>query len=387
MAETPGVGAEGGRIGLWGWDAIANTVIWSDETYRQFGYTRDSFSGKVEDAVTRIHPEDRPRVEDAIRKVLEGGAGYAEQYRLVRPDGTTCWIDAHGVMVSNGSNRMLGIGVDITHLKKTEQSLQESEEKYLLLLNSTAEAIFGLDLKGDCTFCNPACLRLLGYQAPDNLLGRNMHALIHHTRADGSPYLEQECQIYVAVYAGRATHLAEEVLWREDGTNFVAEYCSYPMHRAGKLVGAVVTFLDISDRARAEQALRQSEEKYRKLFENATYGIYRSKPNGELLDVNPALVAMLGYSSREELLTRNLNVDIYEDASVRASVLMRYGFHERVDGVEVKWKRKDGKIIGVRVSGGAVREKNGAISHFEVIAEDITERDSNSIERESPIER
>jgi PAS domain S-box-containing protein len=171
---------------------------------------------------------------------------------------------------------MLGVGVDITHLKKAEQSLQESEEKYLLLLNSTAEAIFGLDLKGDCTFCNPACLRLLGYQAPDNLLGRNMHALIHHTRADGSPYLERECQIYVAVYAGRATHLAEEVLWREDGTNFVAEYCSYPMHRAGKLVGAAVTFLDISDRARAEQALRQSEEKYRKLFENTTYGIYRS---------------------------------------------------------------------------------------------------------------
>jgi PAS domain S-box-containing protein len=69
------------RIGLWDWDAAANTVIWSDETYRQFGYTRNTFSGRVEDAVTRIHPEDRPRVEDAIRKVLEGGAGYAEQYR------------------------------------------------------------------------------------------------------------------------------------------------------------------------------------------------------------------------------------------------------------------------------------------------------------------
>jgi PAS domain S-box-containing protein len=177
------------------------------------------------------------------------------------------------------------------------------------------------------------------------------------------------------------------VLWRQDGTNFMAEYWSYPMHRAGKLVGAVVTFLDISDRTRAEQALRQSEEKYRKLFENATYGIYRSKPDGELLDVNPALVTMLGYRSKEELLTRNLNVDIYEDPSARTSILKRFGSHERVDGVEVKWKRKDGKIIRVRISGGAVREKNGVISHFEVIVEDITGRDSNSIERESPIGR
>ena len=139
---------------------MANTVIWSDETYRQFGYTRDTFSGRVEDAVTRIHPEDRPRVEDAIQKVIAGGGEYAQQYRLVWPNGTTCWVDAHGVMVRNGSTHMLGIGVDITDLKRTEQSLQESEEKYLLLLNSTAEAIYGLDLDGDCTFCNPACLRL-----------------------------------------------------------------------------------------------------------------------------------------------------------------------------------------------------------------------------------
>src|ERR1039458_10799815 len=90
------------------------------------------------------------------------------------------------------------------------------------------------------------------------------------------------------------------------------------MHRAGELVGAVVTFLDTSDRKRAELALRQSEEKYRKLFENATYGIYRSKIDGTLLDVNPALVAMLGYGSKEELLARNLDRDIYEKPAARA---------------------------------------------------------------------
>ncbi len=364
------------RIGLWDWDAVANTVIWSDETYRQFGYTRDTFSGRVEDAVTRIHPEDRPRVEDAIRKVIAGGGEYAQQYRLVWPNGTTCWVDAHGVMVRNGSTHMLGIGVDITDLKKTEQSLQESEEKYLLLLNSTAEAIYGLDLEGNCTFCNPACLRLLGYRAPKDLLGKNMHELMHHTRADGTPYPKQDCEIYVAVREGRASHVTDEVLWRADGTSFQAEYWSYPMYKTGELVGAVVTFLDISDRKRAEQALRQSEEKYRELFENATYGIFRSQLDGTLLDVNPALVAMLGYSSKEELLTRNLNRDIYEDPADRRSILDSFGPSGRVSGREVNWKRKDGKIIVVRISGGAFRRQDGSFSHFEVIVEDITERRS-----------
>ncbi|MGB0104722.1 MAG: PAS domain S-box protein [Candidatus Sulfotelmatobacter sp.] len=364
------------RIGLWDWDAVANTVIWSDETYRQFGYTRDTFSGRVEEAVTRIHPEDRPRVEDAIRKVIAGGGEYAQQYRLVWPNGTKCWVDAHGVMVRNGSTHMLGIGVDITDLKKTEQSLQESEEKYLLLLNSAAEAIYGLDLEGNCTFCNPACLRLLGYGAPKDLLGKNMHGLMHHTRADGTPYPEQDCEIYVAVREGRASHVTHEVLWRADGTSFQAEYWSYPMYKAGELVGAVVTFLDISDRKRAEQALRQSEEKYRELFENATYGIFRSQLDGALLDVNPALVAMLGYSSKEELLTRNLSRDLYDDPADRRSILDSYGPSGRVSGCEVNWRRKDGKIIVVRISGGAFRAQDGSFSHFEVIVEDITGRRS-----------
>ncbi len=364
------------RIGLWDWDTVANTVIWSDETYRQFGYTRETFSGRVEDAVTRIHPEDRPAIEHAIRKVIEHGGEYAQQYRLVWPDGTICWVAAHGVMVRRGSAHMLGIAVDITDLKKTEQSLQESEEKYLLLLNSTAEAIYGLDLEGNCTFCNPACLRLLGYATPKDLLGRNMHDLMHHTRVDGSPYPKEDCEFYAALCEGRAGHVTDEVLWRADKTTFPAEYWSYPMYKAGELVGAVATFVDISDRKQSEQALRQSEEKYRELFENATHGIFRSQLDGTLLDVNPALVAMLGYISKEELLTRNLNVDIYENPADRISILDSFGPSGRVSGCEVNWKRKDGKIIVVRITGGAFRSQNGSFSHFEVIVEDVTERRS-----------
>ena len=203
-----------------------------------------------------------------------------------------------------------------------------------------------------------------------------MHELMHHTRADGTPYPKQDCEIYVAVREGRASHVTHEVLWRADRTSFQAEYWSYPMYKTGELVGAVVTFLDISDRKRAEQALRQSEEKYRELFENATYGIFRSQLDGALLDVNPALVAMLGYSSKEELLTRNLSRDLYEDPADRRSILDSYGPSGRVSGCEVNWKRKDGKIIVVRISGGAFRRQDGSFSHFEVIVEDITGRRS-----------
>jgi PAS domain S-box-containing protein len=243
LAQEAGLG-----LGLWDWDLGTNTVIWSGETCRQWGFARGTFSCRVEDATVRIHPDDLPKVEHAIQDVLAGKKErYATQYRVVRPDGTTCWINACGVVMPDRWGHMIGIGIDITDLKKVEESIRESEEKYLLLLNSAAEAIYGIDMNGDCTFCNPACLRLLGYTKSEDILGKSMHALAHHSHADGSPYPNEQCRIYVAIRKGERAHVADEVMWRRDGTSFPVEYWSYPMNKAGALVGAVVTFLDVSN--------------------------------------------------------------------------------------------------------------------------------------------
>ena len=109
------------RIGLWDWDIQENTVVWSDESYRQWGFTRDTFSGKVAEAVPRIHPDDRPQVESAIQRVISLETNeYSSQYRVQRPDGSICWIDARGVIAYPSSPRMIGIGVDITDHKRTQ---------------------------------------------------------------------------------------------------------------------------------------------------------------------------------------------------------------------------------------------------------------------------
>jgi len=263
---------------------------------------------------------------------------------------------------------------DISDRNRAEQALRHSEEQLRLLLDSTAEAIYGLDCDGKCTFCNPACLRLLGYRDSRDLLGRNMHQIMHHTRADGAPYPVEKCQIYLAFREGKAAHVVDEVLWRGDGTSFPSEYWSYPIQKDGKLVGSVVTFLDISERKRAEAAHRESEEKYRDFVENATHGIFRANPQGDLLDVNPALVSMLGYGSNEELLSLNLETDIYENPADRTLTIRTYQLNGRGAGVEVNWKRKDQKIITVRLCGRVILDNENQVKHFEVIAEDVTEK-------------
>jgi PAS domain S-box-containing protein len=126
LAECAGL-----RIGLWDWDIRENTVVWSDESYRQWGFTRDTFSRNVGDAVPRIHPADRPFVESAIRRVMSGETEeYAAQYRVLRPDGSTCWVDARGVMMGDASQRMIGVGVDITDHMKTQNLTSHSASDF-----------------------------------------------------------------------------------------------------------------------------------------------------------------------------------------------------------------------------------------------------------------
>jgi PAS domain S-box-containing protein len=135
------------------------------------------------------------------------------------------------------------------------EARRESEDRLRLILDSTAEGIYGLDLEGRCTFCNFACLRLLGYEHADDLLGKDMHYTIHHTRADGTPLPLEECRIFQAFRTGEKVHVDSEVLWQANGKSFPSEYWSYPQIKGQELVGAVVAFVDITQRKAAEEAL------------------------------------------------------------------------------------------------------------------------------------
>jgi two-component system, sensor histidine kinase and response regulator len=144
--------------------------------------------------------------------------------------------------------------------KRSEEEARRSHEMIRLLLDSTAEAIYGLDALGLCTFANSACLRLLGYTQESDLLGKNLHDLAHHTRPDGTPYPVSECHIYRAFETGVGIHIEDEVFWRKDSSSFPAEYWSHPIIRGDTKLGAVVTFIDVTARKLVEQELRGAKE-------------------------------------------------------------------------------------------------------------------------------
>ncbi|HUJ49321.1 MAG TPA: MHYT domain-containing protein, partial [Bryobacteraceae bacterium] len=175
-----------------------------------------------------------------------------------------------------------------------------SNELLPLLLESAPEAIYGVDTKGECIICNNAFLRMTGYGSAHEVMGRNVHDLIHHTRPDGTPFPPAECEIFRSFRIGQETHIADELLWRKDGTSFSAECWSRPIVRAGQIIGSVITFIDITERKRAQEHLLESETKHRALFEASADAILLMDDSG-FVDCNAAALQMFGYANREEM--------------------------------------------------------------------------------------
>jgi len=135
------------------------------------------------------------------------------------------------------------------------QAIKDSQQRTQLLLDSAAEGIYGVDTRGNCTFINQAALHVLGYQDSNEFIGKNLHGLIHHSHADGTPYPIQHCRIYQTFRKNVKMHVDDEVFWHRDGSAFPVEYWSYPIIEDGQVSGAVTTFFDISERKAAEQEI------------------------------------------------------------------------------------------------------------------------------------
>jgi PAS domain S-box-containing protein len=228
---------------------------------RMLGYSEEELFALKWNEIT--HADDIARAREAVGRLERDRPAWIEvETRYLHKDGRAIWARVRMSLVfdSAETGHFVVHSEDITERKLAEEAMRASEERVRLLLDSTAEAIYGIDLQGNCTFANSACLGMLGYADLPAMIGRNMHALIHHTHADGSPYPVEDCRIVQAFRRGEGAHHDDEVLWRADGTGFPAEYWCHPVIDDGKAVGSVVAFLDITQRKAAEEELVKAKE-------------------------------------------------------------------------------------------------------------------------------
>jgi two-component system CheB/CheR fusion protein len=160
--------------------------------------------------------------------------------------------------------------IDITERESAQAALQSAQDDLRLLIDSTADAIFCVDRQGLTTLCNAAFLRMLGFERQEEVIGKDLHAVIHPSRLDGSAYPRDDSPIVRAAKSGEPAHVEGEVFFRRDGTSFPVEYWLRPMLRSGELQGAVCTFLDVSERRHAQEQqallLRELDHRMKNLF-------------------------------------------------------------------------------------------------------------------------
>ncbi len=254
--------------------------------------------------------------------------------------------------------------------KQAEEILRESEEKIRLLLESTGEAIYGLDLDGNCTFANSACLKLLGYDELTELLGKNMHTLTHHTRTDGSSHPPEKCYIYQAYRAGKGTHFEDDLLWRKDGSSFPAECWSYPILRAGEIIGCVVTFIDNTERKQAKTQMT----KLSNALEQTADSVVITDNKGIVEYVNPAFEGMTGFTRAEAIGKKPSIIKSGKHGLVFYKHLWETILEGGVFSDVFINRRKDGSLYYEEKTITPLKDAQGNITHFISTGKDITER-------------
>ena len=205
-----------------------------------------------------VYPSDRAALLDAFRPLVEHARDDSIiEVRQFRKEGGYRWVEAniHAVYDERGVFAgTTGTLRDVTERRAADAERQRLATYVTQLLDSAGEGIMGIDSRGLVSFVNRRGSELLGYE-PDQLVGRAMHQTIHHSRADGTPYPDEDCPIQRAALAGVLGMVEDEVFWRRDGTPLRVEYAASPVRDGGKLTGAVVNFRDISARKRAELEL------------------------------------------------------------------------------------------------------------------------------------
>jgi PAS domain S-box-containing protein len=239
-------------------DAEGNCQRANEAACRMLGYSREELQS------LKIHefcPEHPPEGWQQHWGHLKSSKGRIFETRMRAKDGQDIPVEVSSNFLDFGGKEYTCAFVrNMTERKKAEEAISRLRDHNEMILAAAGEGIFGLDLQGNHTFVNPAAASILGFTRED-LLGRHSHSMWHHTKRDGSPYPSAECPIYKAYKDGQVHFGDDEVFWRKDGTSFPAQYASTPIrNEAGELVGAVVTFLDITESKRIEERLREEEK-------------------------------------------------------------------------------------------------------------------------------
>jgi diguanylate cyclase (GGDEF)-like protein/PAS domain S-box-containing protein len=346
-------------------------VYVNDNVVSLLGYERDELYAMT---VFDLVPEDwRARYREGGRRIVSDHKRHVMEVRLVTRDGSRIPMELNAVLLPNG--RVYGSCRDISDRKAAERALHDSQKQMQTFMDSIAEGMYGVDTEGRCTFVNAALLRILGYEREEELLGKCLHEVIHYAYPDGRAYPASDCHAYQAYIRNEPTHSDDEVFWRKDGTPVAVEYWSQPMHRNGQAIGAVVTFLDISERKKNEAALQESVSFSESLLQTMPVPVFHKDTEGRYTGCNTAFAEFIGKKK-----TDIIGKTVFEIAPQKQSEVYRdhdldlLSSEEDVQVYESNVKHADGTLHDVIFHKARLNDSGGEPVGIIGVILDITDR-------------
>ncbi|MDO8448215.1 MAG: diguanylate cyclase [Rhodoferax sp.] len=359
------------HIGSWELELASGRVYWSDEVFRIFEIDKDRCPASIDAFLNVIHPDDRETVKQTYTTSLGKREPYHLVHRLRMSDGRIKWVREQGASdfgTDGKPTRSSGTVQDITERVHEQAELEDLSRERLLLLESTGEGIYGIDIKGNCSFINQAAARMLGYDVPE-IIGKNIHTLIHHHHADGSPYPMADCPVYQTSTSGQSCEKEDEVFWRKDGTPFPVAYSAHPIRDADRITGTVTTFSDITRRKQAEVELRIAETAFQ-----TQEGMFVTDEHGVILRINSAFTDITGYTAADV---------VGKNPRIRSSGRHDAAFYGEMWATlkstgawkgEIWNRHKNGNVYPESITITAVKGDDTTVTHYVASMHDITTR-------------
>ena len=313
-----------------------------------------------------IHEDDRNKIFEQVKTAIEERKSFQLIYRIHTAAGYEKWVWEQGVGIfSEKDDELLALEGFITDITE-QKTIEEQVNLQSYALEAAANAIVITDTDGHIMWANASFTNLTGY-ALKEVLGQKMNIL-----KSGKHDPDYYSYMWDKIKSGQMWR-GEIINKKKDGTLYNEELTiTSTKNPSGEIISFVAVKQDITERKLSEQALRDSELRFRGLFENATIGIYQSTPEGKILMVNSTLLRILGYNSLGEISNTNA-ADLYVDESTRQTFMKEIAKHGSVVGFESLLKKKDGTRIYIRESARAVNDEDGRVVCYEGTIEDITE--------------
>jgi len=366
LARTEGIA----HVGSWEWDVAPDTVTWSDELFRIFQRDPREGAPSFAEHPAFYHPDDMARLRQAVEVAVAEGTPYELELRANRKDGETRLCVARGVAeMSPGGRavRLYGSLQDITERKGAEEALARASGELDAILDATAEGILVVDEAGRVLLANARFREM--WRIPDAVASsRDDGALLDFVLdqlVDPEGFLARVQSLY------RQDVEDWDTVAFKDGRVF--ERFSRPLIEDGHPAARLWSFRDITERRRTDEALRESEERYRSIIEQLNDVYYRTDRDGCITMMSPSAAPLFGFPSTNEMIGRPIE-SLWQEPSQRTALLAAIGERGFVYDYETTAVRTDGTPFAVAVSSHYVRNASGAIDGVEGIIRNITER-------------